>query len=186
MTTRYCSSRQDLVDAVAAADVIGIDIEVVNFSPNTKGPGVRRFSCANIGRTARRTGRAVQFQIKFKAFLDHAVALGCRPHHPPAITARGGEFRGGIPAAGRPGWHQDQSYFLHRLNRAQLAKTLFPIWPALTGGRCGASPGRTRQPPRRIRRASVSSPNDPSASSCNAICPFTDRAKSTVSTTTRS
>ena len=28
----YCSSRQDLVDAVAAADVIGIDIEVVNFS----------------------------------------------------------------------------------------------------------------------------------------------------------
>ena len=28
----YCSSRQDLVDAAAAADVIGIPFEAVNFS----------------------------------------------------------------------------------------------------------------------------------------------------------
>ena len=28
----YCSSRQDLIDAVSAADVIGIPLEAVNFS----------------------------------------------------------------------------------------------------------------------------------------------------------
>src|SRR5262245_15839641 len=32
----YCSSRQDLIDAMSAADVIGIDMEVVNFSAEYK------------------------------------------------------------------------------------------------------------------------------------------------------
>ena len=31
-TEEYCSTRQDLVAAVAAADAIGIDMEVANFS----------------------------------------------------------------------------------------------------------------------------------------------------------
>src|SRR5690242_13201544 len=35
-TEEYCSSRQDLIDAAAAADVIGIDLEVVNFSAEYK------------------------------------------------------------------------------------------------------------------------------------------------------
>ena len=28
----YCSTRQDLIDAASAADVIGVDIEAVNFA----------------------------------------------------------------------------------------------------------------------------------------------------------
>ena len=28
----YCSSRQDLIDAVSVADVIGIEVDAVNFS----------------------------------------------------------------------------------------------------------------------------------------------------------
>ena len=28
----YCSTRQDLIDAVSVAEVIGIDIDVVNFA----------------------------------------------------------------------------------------------------------------------------------------------------------
>ena len=31
-TDQYCTSRQDLIDAVSVADVIGIDIEAVNFA----------------------------------------------------------------------------------------------------------------------------------------------------------
>ena len=30
--TEYCSSRQDFLDAASAADVIGIDLEAVNFA----------------------------------------------------------------------------------------------------------------------------------------------------------
>ena len=32
----YCSSKQDLIDAVSIADKIGIDIEAVNFSAEYK------------------------------------------------------------------------------------------------------------------------------------------------------
>src|SRR5512133_2511193 len=35
-TDEYCTSRQDLIDAVAIADRIGIDIEAVNFSAEYK------------------------------------------------------------------------------------------------------------------------------------------------------
>ncbi|HQA34489.1 MAG TPA: 7-cyano-7-deazaguanine synthase, partial [Casimicrobium huifangae] len=34
--SEYCSSREDLVDAVSVADHIGIDIEVVNFATEYK------------------------------------------------------------------------------------------------------------------------------------------------------
>jgi tRNA-specific 2-thiouridylase len=32
----YCSTREDLIDAAAAADVIGIELEAVNFSAEYK------------------------------------------------------------------------------------------------------------------------------------------------------
>jgi tRNA-specific 2-thiouridylase len=65
-------------------------------------------------------------EIKFKAFLDHALALGAdhiATGHYARVRPRDDRFellRGLDPA-------KDQSYFLHRLNQAQLSKTLFPI-----------------------------------------------------------
>src|SRR5689334_18035315 len=35
-TEDYCSSRQDLIDAAAAADRIGVELEAVNFSAEYK------------------------------------------------------------------------------------------------------------------------------------------------------
>src|SRR6202008_2070537 len=35
-TDEYCTSREDLVEAVAVADRVGIDIDVVNFSAEYK------------------------------------------------------------------------------------------------------------------------------------------------------
>ena len=35
-TDEYCSSKQDLIDAVSVADKIGIEIEAVNFSKEYK------------------------------------------------------------------------------------------------------------------------------------------------------
>jgi tRNA-specific 2-thiouridylase len=65
-------------------------------------------------------------EIKFKAFLDHAMKLGAghiATGHYARVRQTGQCFellRGLDPA-------KDQSYFLHRLNQAQLARTLFPI-----------------------------------------------------------
>ncbi len=65
-------------------------------------------------------------EIKFKAFLDHAMRLGAEKiatGHYARVRERDGRFellKGLDPL-------KDQSYFLHRLNQAQLAKTLFPV-----------------------------------------------------------
>jgi tRNA-specific 2-thiouridylase len=65
-------------------------------------------------------------EIKFKAFLDHAVALGAEriaTGHYARVERRDGAMV--LLKGVDPG--KDQSYFLHRLNQAQLARTLFPV-----------------------------------------------------------
>ena len=122
----YCSSNIDFVDAAAVADVIGIEIEHVNFAAEYKdrvfAEFLREYSA---GRTPN-PDVLCNAEIKFKAFLDHAVRLGAEQiatGHYARVRQRGGRFellKGLDPA-------KDQSYFLHRLNQAQLSRTLFPV-----------------------------------------------------------
>ncbi len=122
----YCSSRQDLVDAAAAADVIGIDFEAVNFSAEYRehvfADFLREYQA---GRTPN-PDVLCNSEIKFKAFLDHALALGADKiatgHY-----AQVREFLGEWQLLKAEDGTKDQSYFLHRLNQVQLAKTLFPL-----------------------------------------------------------
>ena len=126
----YCSSRQDLIDAAAAADVIGIDLEVVNFSAEYKERVFADFLAEyQAGRTPN-PDVLCNSEIKFKAFLDHALKLGAEKiatgHY-----ARVREFRGDwgleYQLMKAEDGTKDQSYFLYRLNQAQLAKTMFPV-----------------------------------------------------------
>ncbi len=72
----YCSSKQDLIDAVSIADKIGIDIEAVNFSKEYKDRVFANFlSEYEAGRTPN-PDILCNAEIKFKAFLDHAMSLG--------------------------------------------------------------------------------------------------------------
>ena len=126
----YCSSRQDLIDAAAAADVIGIDLEVANFSAEYKervfADFLREYQA---GRTPN-PDVLCNSEIKFKAFLDHAVALGAE-RIATGHYAQVREFRGDWGLEHQllkaEDGNKDQSYFLYRLNQAQLAKTLFPV-----------------------------------------------------------
>lgn len=125
-TDEYCSSRQDLIDAVAAADTLGIDIEVVNFSAEYKDRVFAEFLREyEAGRTPN-PDVLCNSEIKFKAFLDHAVQLGADKiatgHY-----AQVREFLGRYQLLKAEDGTKDQSYFLHRLNQAQLSRTLFPI-----------------------------------------------------------
>ena len=72
----YCSTRQDLIDCAAVADVIGIELEAVNFAAEYK---ERVFSAFLAEYQAGRTPNPdvlCNAEIKFRAFLDHALALG--------------------------------------------------------------------------------------------------------------
>jgi tRNA-uridine 2-sulfurtransferase len=122
----YCSSNEDFVDAAAVADVIGIEIEHVNFAAEYKDRVFAEFLREyQAGRTPN-PDVLCNAEIKFKAFLDHAMRLGAAKiatGHYARVRQRDGTFellKGLDPA-------KDQSYFLHRLNQAQLARTLFPV-----------------------------------------------------------
>ncbi|HEY9068058.1 MAG TPA: tRNA 2-thiouridine(34) synthase MnmA, partial [Burkholderiaceae bacterium] len=123
----YCSSRQDFLDAASVADVIGIEIEHVNFAADYKDRVFAEFLREyQAGRTPN-PDVLCNAEIKFKAFLDHAMRLGAQKiatgHYARVREAADGRFellKGLDPA-------KDQSYFLHRLSQAQLAKTLFPV-----------------------------------------------------------
>lgn len=128
--SEYCSTRQDWLDAASVADVIGVDIEAVNFADDYKervfSEFLREYSA---GRTPN-PDVLCNAEIKFKAFLDHAMTLGAD------YIATGHYARVRYVEAGQSGHYQllkgldpskDQSYFLHRLVQHQLAQTLFPL-----------------------------------------------------------
>ncbi len=126
--SEYCSSNIDFVDAAAVADVIGIEIEHVNFAADYKDRVFAEFLREyQAGRTPN-PDILCNAEIKFKAFLDHALRLGAEKiatgHYARVrlneASAKHELLKGLDPS-------KDQSYFLHRLNQAQLSKTLFPI-----------------------------------------------------------
>jgi tRNA-specific 2-thiouridylase len=128
--SEYCSSRQDWLDAASVADSIGVDIEAVNFAAEYKdrvfAEFLREYSA---GRTPN-PDVLCNAEIKFKAFLDHAMSLGAER----IATGHYARVRAVSDAAGTRyellkalDATKDQSYFLHRLNQAQLSRTLFPL-----------------------------------------------------------
>ncbi|MDD2721739.1 MAG: tRNA 2-thiouridine(34) synthase MnmA [Gallionella sp.] len=124
--SEYCSSRQDLLDAVSVADTIGIPIEAVNFAKEYKD---RVFSAFLSEYQAGRTPNPdilCNAEIKFKAFLDHAMRLGAdciATGHYAQVREVAGQFQL-LKACDAS---KDQSYFLNRLNQAQLSKAMFPL-----------------------------------------------------------
>jgi tRNA-uridine 2-sulfurtransferase len=128
--SEYCSTRQDLLDAASVADLVGVEFEYVNFAAEYKdrvfADFLREYSA---GRTPN-PDVLCNAEIKFKAFLDHAMGLGAEH----IATGHYARVRGVRDDQGAQyqllkalDQSKDQSYFLHRLNQAQLARTLFPL-----------------------------------------------------------
>lgn len=121
----YCPAKQDLHDVLAVADVIGIDVDGVNFAREYR---ERVFAYFLEEYSAGRTPNPdvlCNSEIKFRAFLDHALSLGADAiatgHYAVVTHAAQHMLRKAIDQS------KDQSYFLHRLNQDQLEKTLFPL-----------------------------------------------------------
>ena len=124
--SEYCSTRQDWIDAASVADVVGVDIEAVNFASEYKDRVFAEFLREyQAGRTPN-PDVLCNAEIKFKAFLDHAMKLGAdliATGHYARVRENDGRFEL-LKAFDHT---KDQSYFLHRLNQAQLSKSLFPL-----------------------------------------------------------
>jgi tRNA-specific 2-thiouridylase len=122
----HCTARQDLVDAAAAADVIGIELEAVNFAAEYRERVFAEFLREYAAGRTPNPDVLCNAEIKFRAFLDHALRLGATriaTGHYARVRSRDGRLellRGADPA-------KDQSYFLHRLTQEQLARVMFPV-----------------------------------------------------------
>jgi len=126
----YCSSNVDFVDAAAVADVLGIEIEHVNFAAEYKDRVFAEFLREYQGGRTPNPDILCNAEIKFKAFLDHAFSVGAdkiatghyaRVREISAPTGPAFQLLKGLDPS------KDQSYFLHRLNQSQLSKTWFPV-----------------------------------------------------------
>jgi tRNA-uridine 2-sulfurtransferase len=118
----YCSTREDLIDAAAAADRIGVDLEAVNFSAEYKERVFAEFLREYAAGRTPNPDVLCNAEIKFRAFLDHAMRLGAEKiatgHY---ARTDGVRLLRGLDGA------KDQSYFLHRLTQEQLSRVMFPV-----------------------------------------------------------
>lgn len=122
----YCSIKQDSLDAIAVADLLGIDIDIVNFAAEYKDNVFAYFLREyQAGRTPN-PDVLCNAEIKFKCFLEYAIAQGAD------VIATGHyarkEERNGLHCLlkGRDN-NKDQSYFLYRLQPHQLERAIFPL-----------------------------------------------------------
>ncbi len=125
-TDEYCSAAEDLADAEAVCEKLGIELHTVNFSAEYWDRVFEYFlEEYKAGRTPN-PDIMCNKEIKFKAFLDFAVHLGAEyiatGHYTRRDTVDGRQrLLRGLDA------NKDQSYFLYTLGQEQLAKTLFPV-----------------------------------------------------------
>ena len=126
-TDEYCTSREDLVDAASVADVIGVELDAVNFAAEYRERVFAHFLRDYAAGRTPNPDVLCNSEIKFRAFLDHALALGAD------AIATGHYARVARDASGRVellkavDLSKDQTYFLHRLTQAQLAPARFPL-----------------------------------------------------------
>jgi tRNA-specific 2-thiouridylase len=130
-TDTYCTSRQDLIDAASVADVIGIEFDAVNFAAEYR---ERVFAYFLREYEAGRTPNPdvlCNSEIKFRAFLDHALTLGADAiatgHYARVAHGNNNAADGHAMLLKARDAGKDQSYFLHQLRQAQLQPARFPL-----------------------------------------------------------
>lgn len=121
-----CTSKEDALDAIAVAEMLGIDIDVVNFEQEYQEKVFQYFLQEYaLGRTPN-PDVLCNSEIKFKAFLDYALAQGA-DYIATGHYARKKIQEGKTYLLKAKDLHKDQSYFLYRLNNKQLHHSLFPL-----------------------------------------------------------
>jgi tRNA-uridine 2-sulfurtransferase len=121
-----CTATEDYNDVIAVCNQIGIPYYAVNFEKQYWDKVFTYFLDEyKAGRTPNPDVMCNK-EIKFKAFLEHAVSLGAdflATGHYAQVEYRGGEYKmlRGVDE------NKDQTYFLNQLTQSQLEKVMFPL-----------------------------------------------------------
>ena len=124
--TDYCNAAEDLADAQAVAEILGIRLHTVNFATEYWDRVFEYFLAEyRAGRTPN-PDVLCNREIKFKAFLDYALDLG-------SDRIATGHYAGvdcddtGCRLLRAHDDNKDQTYFLYMLGQRALRHTLFPL-----------------------------------------------------------
>lgn len=125
--TEYCTAKEDLADAQAVADKLGIKLHTANFAAEYWDNVFEHF--LEEYRAARTPNPDIlcNKEIKFKAFLEYAQFLGAdyiaTGHYVRKRNTDDGlaQLLKGLDS------NKDQSYFLYAVGGDKIAKTLFPV-----------------------------------------------------------
>lgn len=121
-----CTATEDYEDVIAVCNQIGIPYYAVNFEKQYWDKVFTYFLDEyKKGRTPNPDVMCNK-EIKFKAFLEHAMTLGAdyvATGHYAGVDYRDGEYKmlRGIDS------NKDQTYFLNQLGQDQLSKVMFPL-----------------------------------------------------------
>ncbi len=123
-TPGHCAAATDLADARAVADALGIPLHAVNFATEYWDRVFAHFLAEyRAGRTPN-PDVLCNREIKFRAFLDHALARGAdavATGHYARVVARAD----GVHLARSADEAKDQTYFLYQLDQSQLRHACF-------------------------------------------------------------
>jgi len=124
--TEYCTAKDDLADAQAVCDKLGIHLQTANFAAEYWDNVFEHFlSEYKAGRTPN-PDILCNKEIKFKAFLEYALDLGADYIATGHYVRRSGlgaqtQLLKGLDE------NKDQSYFLYAVGGLEIDKTLFPV-----------------------------------------------------------
>lgn len=126
-TEDYCPAAEDLKDVLAICEKLDMPLHVENFAKEYWDGVFQHFlSEYQAGRTPN-PDILCNKEVKFKAFLDHALALGAdyiaTGHYTRVSQDEAGLFHLGKGLDN----NKDQSYFLYTLQQNQLKYSLFPV-----------------------------------------------------------
>ncbi|PMN70877.1 tRNA 2-thiouridine(34) synthase MnmA [Enterovibrio norvegicus] len=126
----YCSAAEDLADAQAVCDKLGIEMHTINFAAEYWDNVFEHFLKEyKAGRTPN-PDILCNKEIKFKAFLEFAdevleadyIAMGHYVRRTfPTQEGENAQMLRGVDN------NKDQSYFLYTLSHEQVARSLFPV-----------------------------------------------------------
>lgn len=130
--TEYCTAIEDLADAQAVCDKIGIKLHTVNFAMEYWDSVFEHFLAEYRAGHTPNPDILCNKEIKFKAFLDYALTLGADFIATGHYARRSINYKNdnnqqvaqllrGLDS------NKDQTYFLHAVSGEKIAKTLFPV-----------------------------------------------------------
>ena len=123
----YCAAAEDLKDAQAVADKLGIELHTINFAAEYWDNVFEYFlEEYKAGRTPN-PDIMCNKEIKFKAFLEFAAEDLGADYIATGHYVRRREVDGKWQMLRGLDNNKDQSYFLYTLGEEHVAKTLFPV-----------------------------------------------------------